>query len=810
MEETAQDLYDQARTALAEHRTGEAGVLLGRALAVCDPDELDLRVRVQVSTSWVVFEDEGLQPALRALIRPRSAARRAGRHDLVASCAVQIGTLHARAGDLPAAWRALRNVHDDDLSPPDRMRMLLNRGTIASELRRFGDAVRDLTRTAELADQLDVAPIEFMARHNLGWVQFLRSDLPAALQAMHDANELPVDLDRSVAQLDRARVLLEAGLCRDARELLLLARADQHSGQQIAEVDLDLARCALLAGELDEAWQRAHQAAGTFSQRGEPAWHRRAALIALLARPTMSDAEALWDEASATGDHWVGPHAAAVVLGATSNGSPAAAEIVAATRQLARSPILSRRLAGLLALAQSAAAAGDHARARLLLRRASQSLLQGQMGLASLDLRSAAALHGEAAAALDLDIAARGAGSRRADAMIQSSERWRAATRPTPKVRPATDPRVATAASQLRRLRAELPSGGGGSADALRAVTAAERELRSLTWGARTPVPPTATTLSTAALRRAAAEAGVTLVVALRRGDELSAAVVTPDQTRLVCLGSATTVSSLVELVHADLTARASLGPGHPMAAVVQASLVARLDALAEAVVSPLGEVDGPVVVVPSRILAGVPWLALPPWRGRPVTVAPTAASWALGGRVVRHPRVSVLTGPDLPCAALEAATVSACWPAASSAGLVEALGRDDLVHVAAHGEHRHGNPLFSSLRLAEGQVVAHELEGVPLRASHVVLSACEVGRSTHRPGDQPLGLTATLLSSGVACVVAPVAPVSDELAAQVMGDYHAALSGGADAATALARATSGDAAAGAFTCFGAPWRAVS
>ena len=61
---------------------------------------------------------------------------------------------------------------------------------------------------------------------------------------------------------------------------------------------------------------------------------------------------------------------------------------------------------------------------------------------------------------------------------------------------------------------------------------------------------------------------------------------------------------------------------------------------------------------------------------------------------------------------------------------------------------------------------MAHELERVRLRASHIVLSACEVGRTTHRPGEQPLGLTATLLARGVACVVAPVSPIADATAA--------------------------------------------
>ena len=181
--------------------------------------------------------------------------------------------------------------------------MLMNRGTIASELRRFEEAAADLEAAALLAEDLGEAPVAFMARHNLGWIRFLRGDLPTALREMHDADALEVELDRSVARQDRARALLEAGLVGEA---------------QPAEV-----------GDLR--------------------------------------ADAVW---------------------------------------LSRSPVVSLRLAGLLALATDAARRGETREARGILRRANATLVRAQLGLASLDLRTATALHGEAAAALDLDLAA--------------------------------------------------------------------------------------------------------------------------------------------------------------------------------------------------------------------------------------------------------------------------------------------------------------------------------------------------------------------------------------------------------------------
>jgi len=94
--------------------------------------------------------------------------------------------------------------------------------------------------------------------------------------------------------------------------------------------------------------------------------------------------------------------------------------------------------------------------------------------------------------------------------------------------------------------------------------------------------------------------------------------------------------------------------------------------------------------------------------------------------------------------------------------------------------------------------------------ASHVVLSACEVGRATVRVGDESLGLAAVLLSLGVRTVVAATSRIPDELAAEAMTAYHRRLATGVDSALALAEATAGlPLAARAFSCLGADWRAA-
>ena len=86
---------------------------------------------------------------------------------------------------------------------------------------------------------------------------------------------------------------------------------------------------------------------------------------------------------------------------------------------------------------------------------------------------------------------------------------------------------------------------------------------------------------------------------------------------------------------------------------------------------------------------------------------------------------------------------------------------------------------------------------------SLVVLAACEVGRATARPGGEVLGLASVLLRLGAGAVVAPLAPLRDEVAADVMPRLHARVREGLDPASALTAACSGLDEPVALACFG-------
>jgi CHAT domain-containing protein len=213
-----------------------------------------------------------------------------------------------------------------------------------------------------------------------------------------------------------------------------------------------------------------------------------------------------------------------------------------------------------------------------------------------------------------------------------------------------------------------------------------------------------------------------------------------------------------------------------------------------------------------------LPWNLIPSLRGRPLVVAPSATAWlAAAGK--HSPRdtigVSAFAGPGLHHAEAEAKAVGRCWPGATvfSAGaqrqhLRDALTSSSIVHIAAHGRHEPENPLFSSIRLADGVVYAYEFRPTEYFAEHVVLSACELGQSTIRAGDETLGLTSALLRLGARSVISSVAKVHDEVAAQTMLRYHNLLAAGNNTATALAAATEAATDVPApFVCFGSAWQ---
>ena len=221
-------------------------------------------------------------------------------------------------------------------------------------------------------------------------------------------------------------------------------------------------------------------------------------------------------------------------------------------------------------------------------------------------------------------------------------------------------------------------------------------------------------------------------------------------------------------------------------------------------------------MLVTCEQVSALPWALLPSMRGRPLTVTRSLTSFVRqerrnSQRSTADDRVYVAVGPGLARASDEAAAVRAAWGSAeiadpsTCAGLARSLSARGVVHVAAHGAHQVQSPLFSSVTMHDGPVFAHELQSSGVRADHVVLSACETGTASFRPGEEQLGLAAALMSLGAQSVIAAVSPVPDDVAEATAIHHHTLLAGGASSDEALASAVeAGGPVAAAFSTWAA------
>jgi CHAT domain-containing protein len=125
----------------------------------------------------------------------------------------------------------------------------------------------------------------------------------------------------------------------------------------------------------------------------------------------------------------------------------------------------------------------------------------------------------------------------------------------------------------------------------------------------------------------------------------------------------------------------------------------------------------------------------------------------------------------------------------ATLAALREHAPNADVLHLACHGQFRPDNPLFSSLRLADGWLTVRDAYDLELRCALVTLGACETGISMVAPGDELLGLVRGFFSAGVPSLLVSLWMVDDESTARLMVDFYERLRAGAAPAAALRQA---------------------
>ena len=325
----------------------------------------------------------------------------------------------------------------------------------------------------------------------------------------------------------------------------------------------------------------------------------------------------------------------------------------------------------------------------------------------------------------------------------------------------------------------------------------------------------------------ALAQSGQALAsIAVHDGRMLAVTIAPAGRVRLISLGDFGAAAEAALRLTADLDALAGRRLPPRLEAVIRESLRRQTLVLETEVVAPLLPALGQagVVIVPVGALASVPWGMLPGLRGRPVTVCPSASSWLAAwcatGVAARAAVPLLVAGPGLRHAVPEVSEIAAVYPgcqslvaaAATVDATLRALDGAPLAHLAAHGYHDRENVLFSRLDLADGPLMAYDVQRLSEAPRHVVLSACDVGRTIVRPGDEILGFTAALLHLGTPTVISSVSRVDDGTALAIMTAYHRELSAGSRPAAALALAAihaapadgASDAPLTPFVCFGA------
>jgi tetratricopeptide (TPR) repeat protein len=707
---------------------------------------------------------------------------------------------------------------------------LINRSFAYLNVGAVRQARADLYRCRRVAtdDSHDLHAAKVL--HNLGYCDLLAGDIPAALQLFNEAasayrQNAPGMLP--VLAMDRARTLLAAGLADEAASELDSAMAAfrrQRLDYDLAEAELARAEIALAAGEPAIARRWAMAAGRRFRRHGNDALACLAELTRLRAQsasparraPIAAEALRLAERLRGLGLAHDADLAELIATRAliAAGRAEEARRLLLARRQHGQAAPLTVRLLRALARAELAERDGQPGAALASLR-AGLAMVQTRRGrLGSIDLRTGTA-------ALGADLA--GAGLRltlerkSAPLVFAWLERSRAQAFRARPVRPPADPQAAAVLAELRQLsylirRAELT---GRRAPAMLARRAElQREIREHDWradGLGEAAGPASLGEVSAALQRS----GQTLVGILAQRGEMTAVVVRNGSARLVRLGDFDVATEAARRLNADLTTLAGRRLPARLETVITTSIGHQAQTLTAEIIEPLRCFisDDGIVLVPAGPLAGIPWSVLPDLRGRPVTVCPSASSWLAARRREQASPAGapvLVAGPDLEHATREVTEIATSYPGceplfaekATVSATLQALDGAPLAHLAAHGHHEQENVLFSRLDLADGPLMAYDIQQLTDAPRHVVLSACDVGRAVVRPGEEILGFTAALLYIGTATVTSSVTRVADDAAVGMMTAYHRLLAAGIRPAEALAGATAAEPFS-PFVCFG-------
>lgn len=800
---SAQDLHSRGVHAAYRGRHQEARRLLERArseVSRTGGSRSDLDARIAASLAYVLSET-GEHDGAMALCQDGltidgiDVSTRGTLHS-------QLGLLHMLRGETSAAMSEFDRALEM-LDEPRRIAIVyLNRGNVHLQRKDLAAALTDFsssfTAYREAGDEYGSAK----AVHNLGYAHFLAGDLVAALRGLdsaYPAFEAEGPIMTAMADQDRAEVLMAAGLHEQgaaALETAAEAYGRRRLYQRRGEAELALAR-SLLLRDPKRAGAAARDALRRFRRTGARAWEVRADAVLLGAEVEAGGrglglaqrGALLAEELAGQGLRWEAALARIDVARVrVRRGDHDLARVhlrrVGGTR---RAPI-TVRLLDRDVRAELATATGRRADALKHVRAGLSDLHAWQSSFGSLDLQTGVAGHGTRLGARGLSLAVQ---SRRADVLFEWSERARMLASRVQPVRPPEDEQIASDLAELREMAAD-----GARRDPAREAELRQR-VRERAWqhhGSGEFSDPVSLPELSSAL-----DADTALVAYVVTADAAVALVVTSAGPTWVDLARRDELEGLLGGLLPDLDMAAADMPD-AMGSFVRAELAQRLDSLADLLVTPVLDAVGDrrAVLTPSGVLAGVPWTLLGGFVGRPLTVAQSATAWlSRRSTSLRIASAGFVAGPRVARAEDEVTAAARMWDRATvlagrdaTAGAVTALADAvDVLHVAAHGRHSAENAMFAGLQLVDGPWFGYDIDRLRQVPDVVLLSACEVGRSTVRSGEELIGMTTAWLHAGARCVIASPAAINDQAAYDVLVAVHRRLAAGLDPAAALAEA---------------------
>lgn len=734
----------------------------------------------------------------------------------------QRGAIATSAGDYETALQAydkalpIFRLNED----PDSIAMVLhNQGFLLTHLDRLDEAEKVLTEVRvveEVAGHLlEMSGVD----HDLGLLAAYRGDIPEALRRLTISDELHMEVtgDDVPRRLSRCAILVSAGLYQEALDLakrIAAGAKDKGRAEDEADALLLAARAALLVGDPAQAKRIAAMARKRFESQGRDIWSTQANLTEIEAEyGTKGASKALLTRARGAAERLEKDELA--VSAALARLLSARIEIEVGDLTAAESDLewvsgirfgpVELNIQQWHATAMLRRARNDTRGADAAVRAGLDMLDGHQSALWASDLRSGTERHGVELGRIGLELALESGRPRR---VFMWMERTRARSLRYRPVVPAEDTVDRELLVRLRKLSAELRA-APDDPDILHRrrelqdeLSRAARARRStVSAGSGWTVKNLITDLEDRALLEIGSINGSVVVVKVADG-----------KFSLHEIGESAGIFD--ELGHLRFDLRRAARFRQNVEGVRRA--VAAFD---DHLFRGLDIGAKKVVLVPAGPLMAVPWAVLPTLSDRTVTVAPSSEMWWRAQRRDANGEGVVLAaGPDLEHAEGEIQVLDRLYdsativtPGDTAANFGSAIRGARIAHAACHARFELDNPMFSALRLGDGDFNFYELERLRDAPDLMVLSACDSGYTNTGAGDELSGLTSALLSMGSRSVVATVGLVPDsEATSDLMSRFHRGLIWGYQPSQALAQAQhemlddpEGFVAAASFLCFG-------